>query len=238
MSFLDWLGRVGAGLGAAGRDVTGQMFGRLGPNDPSTFSGRMGNIAANNANPMALMQTGQAFMEGFRGTPGPARDLTGAAGRVSDAVAQRVTGSVVGRGFIGQSPGPAVPGRTVEPRNALGYRLGQVPGGPTGGGNWSVATAGRGTGAIPISREGGPIMTAPTQAEIDAMAAEQGGFPISPSANRPTPMRDGRGGYNGRSWASARGVGQGMRRTNEQALQEVMEQMERWRNRGGLLQER
>jgi len=55
---------------------------------------------------------------------------------------------------------------------------------------------------------------------------------------RPTPMRDGRGGYNGRSWASARGVGQGMRRTNEQALQEVMEQMERWRNRGGLMQER
>lgn len=55
---------------------------------------------------------------------------------------------------------------------------------------------------------------------------------------RPTPMRDGRGGYNGQSWASARGVGQGMRRTNEQALQEAMEQMERWRNRGGLMQER
>jgi len=222
MSFLDWLGRVGAGLGAAGRDVTGQMFGRLGPNDPSTFSGRMGNIAANNANPMALMQTGQAFMEGFRGAPGPARELTGAAGRVSDAAAQRV-GSVVGRGFIGRSgrgalvasPGQA---RYVAPRNALGYTLGQAPGVP-GGGNWSVATAGRGTGAVPVSREGGPIMRAPTQAEIDA-------------------LRGGRGGYNGQSWASARGVGQGMRRTNEQALQEAMEQMERWRNRGGLMQER
>jgi uncharacterized protein involved in type VI secretion and phage assembly len=54
----------------------------------------------------------------------------------------------------------------------------------------------------------------------------------------PRPMRDGQGGYNGQSWASARGVGQGMRRTNEQALQEAMEQMERWRNRGGLMQER
>lgn len=220
MSFLDWLGRVGAGLGAAGRDVTGQMFGRIGPNDPSTFSGRMGNIAANNANPMALMQTGQAFMEGFRGTPGPARDLTGAAGRVSDAAAQRV-GSVVGRGFIGRSgrgalvagPGQA---RYVEPRNALGYQLGQVPGGSMGGGNWSVATAGRGTGAIPVSREGGPIMTAPTQAEIDAMAAEQ------------------TGGSGGRQRGSSQ---LGMTQLGQASSGLVMEGDARFRNRGGLMQE-
>lgn len=220
MSFLDWLGRVGAGLGAAGRDVTGQMFGRLGPNDPSTFSGRMGNIAANNANPMALMQTGQAFMEGFRGTPGPARDLTGAAGRVSDAAAQRV-GSVVGRGFIGRSgrgalvagPGQA---RYVEPRNALGYQLGQVPGGSMGGGNWSVATAGRGTGAIPVSREGGPIMTAPTQAEIDAMAAEQ------------------TGGSGGRQRGSSQ---LGMTQLGQASSGLVMEGDGRYRERRGLMQE-
>lgn len=220
MSFLDWLGRVGAGLGAAGRDITGQMFGRLGPNDPSTFSGRMENIAANNINPMALMQTGQAFMEGFRGTPGPARDLTGAAGRVSDAAAQRV-GSVVGRGFIGRSgrgalvagPGQA---RYVEPRNALGYQLGQVPGGSMGGGNWSVATAGRGTGAIPVSREGGPIMTAPTQAEIDAMAAEQ------------------TGGSGGRQRGSSQ---LGMTQLGQASSGLVMEGDARFRNRGGLMQE-
>jgi len=215
MSFLDWLGRVGAGLGAAGRDITGQMFGRLGPNDPSTFSGRMGNIAANNANPMALMQTGQAFMEGFRGTPGPARDLTGAAGRVSDAAAQRV-GSVVGRGFIGRSgrgalvagPGQA---RYVEPRNALGYALGQAPGVP---GNWSVATAGRGTGAVPVSREGGPIMRAPTQAEIDALAAG--------------------GGSSGRQRASSQ---LGMTQLGQGSSELVMAGDTHYRNRGGMMQE-
>lgn len=151
---------------------------------------------------------------------GGARNLSGAAGRVSDAAAQRVTGSVVGRGFIGQSPGPAVPGRTVEPRNALGYRLGQVPGGPTGGGNWSVATAGRGTGAIPISREGGPIMTAPTQAEIDAMAAEQGGFPT--------------GGSGGRQRGSSQ---LGMTQLGQASAGLVMEGDRRYRERRGLMQE-
>lgn len=53
----------------------------------------------------------------------------------------------------------------------------------------------------------------------------------------PRPMRGGQGGYNGQSWASARGVGQSMRRTNDQILQEQMEQIERWRNRA-LMQER
>lgn len=222
MSFLDWLGRVGAGLGAAGRDITGQMFGRLGPNDPSTFSGRMGNIAANNANPMALMQTGQAFMEGFRGTPGPARDLTGAAGRVSDAAAQRV-GSVVGRGFIGRSgrgalvagPGQA---RYVEPRNALGYALGQAPGVP-GGGNWSVATAGRGTGAVPVSREGGPIMTG-AQGDVDA-------------AGR-TDIEDWRNGPNDRQRGSSQ---LGMTQLGQASSGLVMEGDARFRNRGGMMQE-
>ena len=222
MSFLDWLRRVGAGLGAAGRDITGQMFGRLGPNDPSTFSGRMGNIAANNANPMALMQTGQAFMEGFRGTPGPARDLTGAAGRVSDAAAQRV-GSVVGRGFIGRSgrgalvagPGQA---RYVEPRNALGYALGQAPGVP-GGGNWSVATAGRGTGAVPVSREGGPIMTG-AQGDVDA-------------AGR-TDIEDWRNGPNDRQRGSSQ---LGMTQLGQASSGVVMEGDARFRNRGGMMQE-
>lgn len=225
MSFLDWLGRVGAGLGAAGRDVTGQMFGRLGPNDPSTFSGRMGNIAANNANPMALMQTGQAFMEGFRGTPGPARDLTGAAGRVSDAAAQRV-GSVVGRGFIGRSgrgalvagPGQA---RYVEPRNALGYTLGQAPGVP-GGGGWSAATAGRGTGAVPVSREGGPIMT-PVSGE---------GGPVA-SAER-TDAEDWRHGSGGRQRGSSQ---LGMTQLGQASSGLVMEGDARFRNRGGMMQE-
>lgn len=222
MSFLDWLGRVGAGLGAAGRDITGQMFGRLGPNDPGTFSGRMGNIAANNANPMALMQTGQAFMEGFRGAPGPARDLTGAAARVSDAAAQRV-GSVVGRGFIGRSgrgalvmsPGQA---RYVEPRNALGYTLGQAPGVP-GGGSWSVATAGRGTGAVPVSREGGPIM-AGAQGDIDA-------------AGR-TDIEDWRSGSGDRQRGSSQ---LGMTQLGQASSELVAEGDARYRNRGGLLQE-
>lgn len=162
-----------------------------------------------------------AFMDGsspydnYDPQGGGARNLSGAAGRVSDAAAGRV-GSVVGRGFIGRSPGATVPGRTMEPRNALGYQLGQVPGGSMGGGNWSVATAGRGTGAIPVSREGGPIMTAPTQAEIDAMAAEQ------------------TGGSGGRQRGSSQ---LGMTQLGQASSGLVMEGDARFRNRGGLMQE-
>lgn len=210
--FLEFLGRVGSGLGAAGRDITGQMFGRLGPNDSSTFGGRMANIAANNANPMGLMQTGQAFLDGFRGEP-VARNLSGAAGRVSDAAAQRVnTGSVVGRGFIGRAglgPTAATGLRNPNPRNALGYQLGQAPGVPTPG-NWSVATAGRGTGAL---------MTGPTQA--DAMAAEQGGFPAA-------------GGSDGRQRGSSQ---LGMTQLGQASSGLVMEGDARFRNRGGMMQE-
>lgn len=54
---------------------------------------------------------------------------------------------------------------------------------------------------------------------------------------RPTPMRDGRGGYNGQSWSSARGLGDGMRRNEQQIMQEQMDLLERMRNRG-LMQER
>lgn len=226
--FLEFLGRVGSGLGAAGRDITGQMFGRLGPNDSSTFGGRMANIAANNANPMGLMQTGQAFLDGFRGEP-VARNLSGAAGRVSDAAAQRVnTGSVVGRGFIGRAglgPTAATGLRNPNPRNALGYQLGQAPGVPTPG-NWSVATAGRGTGAL---------MTGPTQAEIDAMAAEQGGFPAAGgSGGGGGGVGAGGGGNSARHRAALHGASQ-----LGQASADVLANQEaRFRARGGLMQER
>ncbi len=54
---------------------------------------------------------------------------------------------------------------------------------------------------------------------------------------RPTPMRGGQGGYGGQSWASARGLGEGMRRNEQQIMQEQMDLLERMRNRG-LMQER
>lgn len=54
---------------------------------------------------------------------------------------------------------------------------------------------------------------------------------------RPTPMRDGQGGYGGQSWSSARGLGEGMRRNEQQIMQEQMDLLERMRNRG-LMQER
>jgi hypothetical protein len=134
---------------------------------------------------------------------------------VSDAAAQRVnTGSVVGRGFIGRAglgPTAATGLRNPNPRNALGYQLGQAPGVPTPG-NWSVATAGRGTGAL---------MTGPTQAEIDAMAAEQGGFPAA-------------GGSDSRQRGSSQ---LGMTQLGQASSELVMEGDARYRNRGGLLQE-
>lgn len=54
---------------------------------------------------------------------------------------------------------------------------------------------------------------------------------------RPTPMRGGQGGYGGQSWSSARGLGDGMRRNEQQIMQEQMDLLERMRNRG-LMQER
>lgn len=92
MGLLDFIGRTGRGLGAAGRDVIGQMSGSTGPNDPSSFGGRFGNIIANEANPLGMVQTGRAFMDGFRGQSGTAPTRAG---------------SVVGRGFIGSQPRPS-----------------------------------------------------------------------------------------------------------------------------------
>lgn len=53
----------------------------------------------------------------------------------------------------------------------------------------------------------------------------------------PRPMRGGQGGYGGQSWSSARGLGDGMRRNEQQIMQEQMDLLERMRNRG-LMQER
>lgn len=53
----------------------------------------------------------------------------------------------------------------------------------------------------------------------------------------PRPMRGGQGGYDGQSWSSARGLGDGMRRNEQQIMQEQMDLLERMRNRG-LMQER
>ena len=128
MSFPRLAGASRGGAGAAGRDITGQMF-LPWPQRPER-SRAHGNIAANNANPMALMQTRHS--PEVPRHPRPARDLTGAAAAVSDAAAQRV-GSVVGRGFIpgrsGRGALVAGPGqaRYVEPRNALGHTLRQAP---------------------------------------------------------------------------------------------------------------
>lgn len=54
----------------------------------------------------------------------------------------------------------------------------------------------------------------------------------------PRPMRGGRGGYNGRSISLARGLGEGQRRTGDQAMQEALDMEARMRARGGLLAER
>lgn len=125
MGLLDFIGRTGRGLGAAGRDVIGQMSGSTGPNDPSSFGGRFGNIIANEANPLGMVQTGQAFMDGFRGQSGTAPDRFAASTEAISrgAVAARPPGSVVARGYVGQR------GLTRQPeqRNALGYRLGEAP---------------------------------------------------------------------------------------------------------------
>jgi len=122
---LDFLARTGRGIGAAGRDIGGQMFGSTGPMNPSTLGGRFGNIIANEANPLGMLQTGQAFMDGFRGQPGTAPDRFAAS---TEAISQRAAsarppGSVVARGYIGQR------GMTRQPeqRNVLGYRLGESP---------------------------------------------------------------------------------------------------------------
>lgn len=135
------------------------------------------------------------------------------------------SGSVVAQGFVGRPSGiGGVSQRPSRPSRSEALGIGQAP--------------------IQIVRNDPEVNGRMDVDSLDGISSGRGGptlgnnQPPTSSANRQTPMRDGRGGYNGRSWASARGVGQGMRRTNEQALQEVMEQMERWRNRGGLLQER
>jgi len=113
MGLLDFIARTGRGLGAAGRDVAGQMFGSTGPNDPSTLGGRFGNIIANEANPLGILQTGQAFAEGFRGQSGTAPDRFAATTEsISQAASRtRPPGSVVARGFVGrQDRGPVTAG--------------------------------------------------------------------------------------------------------------------------------
>lgn len=125
MGLFDFIARTGRGIGAAGRDVVGQMIGSTGPNDASTFTGRIGNIVANEANPLGgIAQTGNAFAEGFRGQQGtdPGR-FAGTTEAISNAAASSRPGSVVARGFVGQR------GLTRQPeqRNALGYRVGEAP---------------------------------------------------------------------------------------------------------------
>lgn len=127
MGLFDFIARTGRGIGAAGRDVVGQMIGSTGPNDASTFTGRIGNIVANEANPLGgIAQTGSAFAEGFRGQSGtdPGR-FAGTTDSISHAAARtRPPGSVVARGFVG---GPRGLTRQPEQRNALGYRVGEAP---------------------------------------------------------------------------------------------------------------
>ena len=53
----------------------------------------------------------------------------------------------------------------------------------------------------------------------------------------PAPMQGGQGGYGGQSWSKALVVGDGMRRNEQQIMQEQMDLLERMRNRG-LMQER
>lgn len=168
----DFLAGVGRGLRAASADIAGQMFGSTGPADPSTWQGRMTNIAANNANPMAIAQTGRAFMNAYGGGPRGDPAMRASAGQISYAAAAHgnrpATGSVVSRGFLGASslgPSGYGPGgaRTVAPRNALGYTVGQAPGLPQAG--FRMAGTDGGPGGVP---------TPPTRAAGATTAAAPG----------------------------------------------------------------
>lgn len=203
--FLAGVGRgvraVGRGLRAAGADIAGQMFGSTGPADPSTWQGRMTNIAANNANPMAIAQTGRAFMNAYGGGPRGDPAMRASAGQVSYAAAAHgnrpATGSVVSRGFLGASslgPSGYGPGgaRMVEPRNALGYTVGQAPGLPQTGFRMAGTDGGPGGVPTPPTRAAGATTAAapgrPSGGGGDGLGAGLGGPVSAPRTGGYTPF--------------------------------------------------
>jgi|GEM_PF-4265098 len=173
-----------------------------------------GNTVLGAAARGAIDPTGQLLPTGG-GTGLRARGLGSAAARVSDAAAQRVNtgGSVVGRGFLtrsGMGPTASGPGqaRTVEYRNALGFRLGQAPGLPQAG--FRMAGTDGGPGGVP---------TPPTRAAGATTAA--------------APGRPSGGGGNRQRGASQLGMTQ----LGQASWELMMEGESRFRNRGGLMQE-
>jgi len=134
-------------------------------------------------------------------------------------------GSVVGRGYIGT--GTAVPRPPARTLLQGGSRTGA-----------DTVRSGRG-----VAVDFGDDFARISGQTADHIAANTG--PADPTRGRsgdrenagPRPMRGGQGGYNGQSWSSARRLGEGMRRNEQQILQEQMDWLERMRNRV-LMQER
>lgn len=129
---LEPVGRFGrgvaGGLGAAGRDVLGQMTGSTGPTNS-----RWQNIGINAANPLGIAQTGQAFADGFSNGYGSGQMPSGTFDRAQGAISSRAgsgtrpVGSVVGRGFVGDGRGNAAVQRGPSeraPLDAFGGTLG------------------------------------------------------------------------------------------------------------------
>lgn len=122
------LGRgVAGGIGAAGRDVWGQMSGSTGP-----YQSRWRNIVANETNPMGMLQTGQAFASGFSSGYGSGQIPSGTFDAARESISSRAggatrpVGSVVGRGFVGDGRGNATVQRgplVQSPRDAFGSTL-------------------------------------------------------------------------------------------------------------------
>lgn len=102
---------TGRGLMAGVRDGLGRAFGSIGPNDGSTFRGRMGNIIANEINPLtgaatlgAMANARNAAIAG--NDMGPRAATVQNPVRVSPSPTRNTSGSVVARGFAGAATRP------------------------------------------------------------------------------------------------------------------------------------
>lgn len=150
-----------------------------------------------------LVAAGRGFAEGWRsetGRGGGMPDFRYEAGRMGHEAAAHNSGSVVARGYVGGrglGPTPGGPGRarTVEQHNALGYRLGEVPGASRSQ-SWQMP---------------GTDGSAQQSPYAGAQAGAGGRSGVGPSGDRPH-------GLGGDSMSSSLGLGVGIRGDEAQRI--------------------
>lgn len=216
---------VASGIGAAGRDVWGQMSGSTGPTNS-----RWQNIGINAANPFGMMQTGQAFSDGFRDGYGGSQPSNGMFDRSRAEISRRAgsgspgVGSVVGRGFVGDGRGNAAVQRVPSQRPQTDV-FGGTPGQPSQRDPWQMPGTNPSVGLMGSSA----LARAQTNAAMSGIANQTRGTQGAGSTE------EWLGGGDDRQVGSTRlGAGQ-LGTMGEQTIQNGMNA---FMSRGGTSQER